>query len=544
MVLSSLYAVAQESSHALPKEDCQSMRDVVGRPSEVDYQCGMALASAGESKKAVEALEAGQRKAPQDKRFPTELAGLAFRAHNVEQAKGLLHRALRIDEHDAYANEFLATLYFLDGNLDAALKYWNRAGKPMVQNITSDPRPQIDPALLDRAFKFAPGTVLTVQQLHETQQRLDLLQVYPSYRFDVIARPDGRFDLLFRNTERNGWGNSKLRKLVNLFGQLPFQTITPQAYNLRGEAINLVSLYRFNAQRRRVFSSFSAPLQGNPKWRYGLDVDLRKENWDVRYPTSLSAAARYTTLEKAEAGAHLEAVISPNWHWSSAVQMADRRFLHLATAQNSADATFARDFLQDGTTLKYVTQLEGTPLRVPERRFVATVTGRLELGKWWTRPAQSFTKLQGGIRAQWMPQPRGDDYVFSTQLRAGKTLGAVPLDELNVLGMDGDDDLWLRAHSGTYAAKKGAAPMGRDYLLFNGEWDKNVYKGGLFSIKVGPFFDTGRVSDPSAVLGSRQWLFDTGVQIKVRLFGGFGLALSYGRGLSDGTHAVHASALR
>ena len=86
--------------------------------------------------------------------------------------------------------------------------------------------------------------------------------------------------------------------------------------------------------------------------------------------------------------------------------------------------------------------------------------------------------------------------------------------------------------------------MGRDYLLFNGEWDKNVYKGGLFSIKVGPFFDTGRVSDPSAVLGSRQWLFDTGVQIKVRLFGGFGLALSYGRGLSDGTHAVHASALR
>jgi hypothetical protein len=230
----------------------------------------------------------------------------------------------------------------------------------------------------------------------------------------------------------------------------------------------------------------------------------------------------------------------------SAVQGAQRHFLQPlnATALNTTEANSTQEFLQDGATLKYITQLEGTPLRLPERRFVGAVSARLELGKWWTHPAQSFAKLQGGIRTEWMPKPRGDDYVLTTQLRVGKTVGAVPLDELNVLGIRGDNDLWLRGHAATHAGKKGAAPMGRDYVLFNSEWDKNLYQGAWLKIKAGPFFDTGRISDPSAVLGSRQWLFDSGAQIKLRLFGGLGLGLSYGRGLRDGTHAIHVFASR
>jgi len=36
---------------------------------------------------------------------------------------------LRVDSSSVYGNEFLATLYLMEGNLDAALKYWNRVGK-------------------------------------------------------------------------------------------------------------------------------------------------------------------------------------------------------------------------------------------------------------------------------------------------------------------------------------------------------------------------------------------------------------------------------
>lgn len=506
----------------------------------------MVLASAGEWDKATEALEAGRKMAPHDKRFPIELAGLAYREKKFEQAKGLLRRALQIDSSDQYANQFLATLYFLDGNLEAAVKFWNRAGSPVLQSVTPNPQPQLDPSLLDRAFMFAPGTMLTVPKLLETQQRIELLHVFPNYRFEIVARQDGRFDVLFRNTERNGWGDSKVRKLISLFRQLPLQTITPEVFNLRHKGVNFVSLYRFDAQKRRVSASFSAPLKQDPKWRYGLDVDLRKETWDIRYPSALSFAARNVKLEKAEAGARIEAVVSPTWHWTSAVQLAGRRFVRsLAdSTQTGADASFAADFLQNGTTLKYTTQLDGTPIHLPERRLVGTVNTDLEVGKWWTSNAQSFAKVQSGIRVQWMPQPRGDDYTLATQIRAGKTWGAVPLDELNTLGMGGDNDLWMRAHPVTHGGRKGGAPMGRRYLLWNSEWDKNLYHNGFMTLKVGPFFDAGRISDPSAALGSRQWLFDTGAQIKVRLFGSASFALIYGRDLRGGTQAFRAAALK
>ena len=46
-----------------------------------------------------------------------------------------LHRALQLDPKDEYANEFLATVYFLEGNLEAALKYWNRVGKPQIAEV-------------------------------------------------------------------------------------------------------------------------------------------------------------------------------------------------------------------------------------------------------------------------------------------------------------------------------------------------------------------------------------------------------------------------
>ena len=531
----SLYALAQE-----PGDKPEACQPGASATADDDYRCGLALAALGKSKLATDAFEGGRIKAPGDKRFPIELAGLAFRAREYGEAKRLLHRALRIDPSDGYANEFLATLYFLDGNLDAALKYWNRAGKPIVQNVTNDPQPRIDAALLDRAFTFAPGTMLSAEQLRETQQRLDLLEVFSNYRFDAAARLDGRFDVVFRNSERNGWGSSKISKLLNLFDRLPFQTITPEAHNLRGRGVNFVSLYRFDAQKRRLFLSFGAPLQGNPKWRYGVSADLRKENWDLRYPSDLSEAARNVRLEKAAVSAQLQAVLNPDWNWSSAVEVADRRYLTPMAAPGTTDASLA----QDGPTLKYVTQLKGKPLRVPEKRLVGTVTARAALGKWWASSAQAFAKVEGGVRTTWMPQEKGDDYALSAQLRAGKTFGALPLDELNVLGVEGDSGLWLRGHAAVHAGKKGAAPMGRNFLLFNSEWDKNVYQGAIFGIKLGPFLDMGRVTDPAGMLGSRRWLIDSGVQLKLRVFGGLGITLSYGRGLVDGSNALHASALR
>ena len=87
------------------------------------------------------------------------------------------------------------------------------------------------------------------------------------------------------------------------------------------------------------------------------------------------------------------------------------------------------------------------------------------------------------------------------KIRAGKTFGEIPFDELFILGVERDNDLWLRAHIGTRDGRKGSAPMGRDYFLSNWELDKNVYSNGANEPQAGPF--PGQRQDHRFFLGPR-----------------------------------------
>jgi hypothetical protein len=71
------------------------------------------------------------------------------------------------------------------------------------------------------------------------------------------------------------------------------------------------------------------------------------------------------------------------------------------------------------------------------------------------------------------------------EVRAGKTFGQLPFDELLMLGLERDNDLPMRAHIGTRDGLKGSAPMGRDYFLSNWEMDKNLYGNGIFISQTG-----------------------------------------------------------
>ena len=83
-----------------------------------------------------------------------QLASAAFRQENLSEARDHLSAALSVNPSSGYANEFLATVYYLQNNTEAALKYWNRAGQPVIDNIPIDPPSSADgiPILLDRAL--------------------------------------------------------------------------------------------------------------------------------------------------------------------------------------------------------------------------------------------------------------------------------------------------------------------------------------------------------------------------------------------------------
>jgi hypothetical protein len=143
-----------------------------------------------------------------------------------------------------------------------------------------------------------------------------------------------------------------------------------------------------------------------------------------------------------------------------------------------------------------------------------------------------------GVR--WFPQARGEDYEMQGRLRVGKTYGVVPFDELFLLGLERDNDLRLRAHIGSRDGRKGSAPLGRGYFLANWEADKIAYSPGLLNVKLSPFVDVGKVLDATTGLASRQWLWDTGLQAKLRVLG-VGTVVTYGKDLRTGSNVFYVA---
>ena len=534
---SSLVDRARQLSTEQRWQEVVDLAEAEQHPSaDLDFYYGTALAQLRRWHDAERVFAEGARLLPHDKRFPLELAGVAFKQKRYALAARYLRRALHLDPSDSYGNDFLGTVYFLQGNTEAALKYWNRVDKPRIIEVKSQPPPRVNAVLLDRALAFAPASVLRLPDLQTTEVRVQSLDIFPRYQFDLRARNDGNFDVLFRNRERDGWGQGKLEKLFLLFRELPFQSITPEIYNLRHEAINFVSMYRWDAEKRRVLAQLSAPFKGNPKFRYGLITDLRSENWNIRDSFQGPAPLLGSFNLRREAfGANFAAMESGRWQWSAGAEVSHRDFRSLIPGP-----ALTPNLLAKGYQLKQITQLDASLWRWPERRLTLDGGVSSQAGRIWSEPSHSFEKLQGSLRFHWLPQSEGDDYEVRNRIRAGKTFGDVPFDELFLLGLERDNDLEMRGHIGTRDGRKGSAPLGRNYFLSNWEADKNVHRNGIFTVKLGPFLDTGKITDPSPGLGSQKWLWDLGAQATVRVFG-VGVAFSYGKDLRSGNNAFYVS---
>jgi len=109
-----------------------------------------------------------------------------------------------------------------------------------------------------------------------------------------------------------------------------------------------------------------------------------------------------------------------------------------------------------------------------------------------------------------------------------------------MIGVERDNDLWLRGHVGTRDGKKGSAPMADRYLLSNTDFYRTIWSNGLVSIKAGPLLDVARPAVPISALEQSRWLFDVGAQLKLSVLG-TGVVLTYGRDLREGTSAFYGS---
>jgi hypothetical protein len=512
--------------------------------ADFDYYAGMALSHLNRWAEARDAFSNGVRKAPRDSRFLTERAGTEYRLNDFSAAKRDLRRSMRLAPSDSYLAEFLGTIYVLEGNLEAALKYWNLINKPTLAALEAVPAPKTRKLLLDRTVLFSPPTVLEADSFLQTNALLENLGTFPNWRlklspFTSSSNSDD-YKATLRLTERNGWGSSLLDGAISLLRGLPYETIYPSYYNLRGDAINLDSLARWDSQKRRVAASVEFPLFQQPGKRLRVFLDARNENWNLSKTFSGSAMPITSlNLKRFAAGAELHLIEAARWDLTAGLEAISREFRNVPASLRGV----ATPFFTDSRTLDTWLGAHRTLLRLPERRFTLDGQAEFRAGRNYGSGLGAFASVNGELKSRWLPKARGDDYEFLSRLRGGDTFGDVPLDQLFQLGVERDNGLWLRGHPGTLDGRKGRAPLGRRYLLLNSELYKTVYDAAFFRVQLGPFFDTGAIADPSGLFGSQKWLFDTGIQARLRVLGSVSVLLSYGRDLRSGTGTFYGTSV-
>ena len=516
------------------EETVQAASGDAEQSPELDYLRGMALMHLERWKEARDAFSAGLRKVPKDVRFLEERAGAEYRLKDYSGAKRDLLHTLQLNPKDEYAEEFLGTIYLLEGNLEAALKHWNRVEKPRLARVELEPEPRLEAKLLSRAVPFHAPQVLSQDAWLTTEARLKNLEVFPQARLELTPSGDSEYAAILHLNEQNGWGSTSWSGLISLLSGVPYQTAYPEWYNIGKRAINFSSLVRWDSQKRRVFASLSSPVEGRADRVASFFIDARNENWNLSQSfTGSPSPITDLNLRRLEGGVQLRFVMNGNWSWTASAGAIGRRFENVGAGLS----TNAVPFFMDGISMEARLEAEHTLLRVPERRFKLMSTAGSHFGRGFKEELGPFGSLGGSLSGEWMPHAQGDDDAIHFQVRGANMFGVVPLDQLFELGLDRDSTLWLRGHGATIDGRKGRAPLGRRYFLLNSEYDQTLYNSGLFRVQAGPFLDAGRITDSSGVFGDPRWLVDTGIQLKVRVLGAVSVALSYGRDLRNGRGA-------
>lgn len=430
-----------------------------------------------------------------------ELASTAFRAGDLSLAKRLVRKTGAPNQ--ALRNEFLATIYFLEDNLDAALKYWNRGGSPQLRDVRMDFETRWDPILLDRTIGISRATTLLESDYRLARKRLDATGSFSRYSFDlnpVESSTAGEFDLSLRAADLSPWG--PWAPLAWLHG-LPYRTISPEFRNVRGRATNVETLLRWDPNKRRGRIAVSGPVSESN--RYEAGVDARNEIWTLD--------GGMVPVRRRDFFVGLRGIPSSRLSWSGDV-VVTRRPANISVRY-------------DGTA-KY------DLVRIPERRLIVSSELQGELGR-TLGTTQRIARAGVRLELDWMPKAGTDDYRVLSKVQAGRIWGSPAIDELFSLGIDRDTDLWLRGHSAISDGRKGAGPMGRRYVLWNSEISKNLFDTAFLKASVVPFVDVGRAGSVYV---------DSGIELRFSLASVVTFSISAGHDLKAGRTVVFTNLTR
>jgi tetratricopeptide (TPR) repeat protein len=508
------------------------LSDMLGsRPTADAYlYLGIAYRHMKEYQKAEDLFREGDRRYADDPRFHIELSNLFLENNDLDAARSELRRALAVDPDNAFASDQLATIDMSSGEVQSALRAWNKSDRPFVTDILHNYYLSFGSRVVRNAVAFHPSGTLRYSEWKTTELRLLETENFANIGLEVepTTVPD-QYNAVVRTTSKT---NSLPDFAFNLIKGIPVQTSYLNLWNIRNSGVNFNGNYRWDANRRRAQGRLKIPLPVAGLFHLELENTWRSERWDVSRTiraellplshfdykaNSMSIGVTHIPHYRVELGAGFEYRNRAAKGEISQLALDSRN-----TGKFTADASFR---IYDGAYQNRL-RVEGFAAR-------HSIIGNTQ-----------FTGGLAELRNRYTLSKDTRMY-FDWGLKGGTARGGLPIDDYFVLGVGTRASNLLRGHTAANRGKYGYGPMGTDFVLFNSDIERHMKTIPLFNnlnvpfltVKWEVFFDAAKTWDRQHIFPTSKLLLDTGAGLRFETpTGSFNLV--YGKSLRDGKNVL------
>src|SRR5436190_12475381 len=247
--------------------------------ADVYLNLGLVYGKMKEYQKAEDTLKEGSRRYPQDFRFHNELADLYLTNNDGDAAKSELRRSLVVDPNNNYASDLLATIDMSEGEVQSALRSWNKSGRPVIDDILHNYYLTFGSWVVRDAVAFHPAGVLRYDEWKTTESRLFETDNFTNVGLEIEpTRVPDQYNAIVRTTTKS---NSLINFLFGVFKGAPIETTYVDLWNLANSGVNFNGNYRWDTNRRRIAGRLKIPVPFAGLMHLELGDTWRAERWDL-----------------------------------------------------------------------------------------------------------------------------------------------------------------------------------------------------------------------------------------------------------------------
>jgi tetratricopeptide (TPR) repeat protein len=517
LTATSAFGQIEEAKQAIQNREFVRAVDILSQalavqPSPDAYlYLGIAYGNMKEYRKAEDVLEEGARRYPDDARFHNELAGVFLATRDLDKAKSELRRALDVDPHNDYASDLLASIDISTGEVQSALRSWNKSGRPIIDDILHNYYLNFGSWFVREAVAFHPAGVLRYSQWKTTEARLYATNVFTNVGLEVEpTRIPDHYDAIVRTTYKT---NSMSNMFWDLVKASPYDTTFFNYWNIANSGVNFNSMWRWDYDRRRIQQNVHIPVKLPGIVFADASGAWRSEYWDLSHTVRNDLVDRAHRYDLLSTGVLVAFSHIPNYRvqFGGGATYVNRyakgELPQLASDSRNDGRFFASTSIRLADASSYQSRLNVAAF-ISRKSILGDFNysgGTAELNNRITVSKDTRTDINWSLKG-------------GTSQGGGTAINARPVEEYFVLGLDMYPENILRGHGAAVHGRYGNAPIGSDFVLGNFDIDRRIVTVPLFNtfnlpyiiIKGMGFVDAAKTWDRTHIFKDSNLLVDVG----------------------------------